>query len=158
MLANTDDFIVAFNCPVLLKEQREVFQSEWNITIQDPVSPHAGVKIRRTPGYIELSVLKHIDVLLADMGMTDCNPAKTPHLDGHDISARKDDDPRQTAASIKEFQHAVGAARFKTDTVGYQIACATSALAKHMADPSVRHWMALKKLLRLLAGKRDTNI
>jgi Reverse transcriptase (RNA-dependent DNA polymerase) len=147
MLASTDDFIVASNCPVLLKEQREAFKRECNITLQDPVSQHAGVKIRRTPGYIELSVPKHIDVLLADTRMTDCNPATTPHLDGHDMSARKDDEPRQAAEKIKEFAHAVGAARFITDTVGYQIACAKYALAKHMADSGVRHWMALKKLL-----------
>jgi hypothetical protein len=87
-------------------------------------------------------------VLLADTGMTDCNPAKTPHLDGHDMSARKDDETGLTAENIKDFQHDIGAARFITDIVGYQIACATSALAKNMADPSVRHWMALKKLLR----------
>jgi hypothetical protein len=141
MLARTEEFIVASNCRVLLKEQREAFRSEW-ITIQDPVSRQAGVKIRRTPGYIELSVPKHVDVLLADMGMTDCNPAKTPHLDGRDISARKEDEPRQTAENIKEFQHAVRAARFKTDIVGYQIACATSALVKYMAGPIVRLWKA----------------
>jgi hypothetical protein len=98
-------------------------------------------------------LLFFFDVLLADTGMTDCNPAKTPHLAGHDMSARKDDESRLTAENIKEFHHAVGAARFITYTVGYQIACATSALAKHMADPSVRHWMALKKLLRFLAAK-----
>jgi hypothetical protein len=90
--------------------------------------------------------------------MTDCNPAKTPHLEGHDMSARKDDETRQTAENIKKFQHAVGAARFPIDTVGYQIAWATFALAKHMVDPSVRHWMALKKILRFLVGKRDMNI
>jgi hypothetical protein len=73
------------------------------------------------------------------------------------MSARKDDEPRQTAENIKELQHAVGPARFITDTVGYQIASAASALAKHIADPSVRHWMALKKILRFLAGKRDMN-
>jgi hypothetical protein len=90
--------------------------------------------------------------------MTDRNPTKTPHLDGHDMSARKDDEARQTAENIKEFQHAVGAPRFITDTVAYQIVCATSALAKHVVDPSVRHWMAWKKILRFLAGKRDMNI
>jgi hypothetical protein len=42
----------------LLKEQREAFKREWNITLQDPESQHAGVKIRRKPGDIELSVPK----------------------------------------------------------------------------------------------------
>jgi hypothetical protein len=45
MLANTDDFMVASNCPVFLKEQREALKREWNITLQDLVSQHAGVKI-----------------------------------------------------------------------------------------------------------------
>jgi hypothetical protein len=45
MLASTDVFIVASNCPVFLKEQREAFKREWNITLPDLVSQHAGVKI-----------------------------------------------------------------------------------------------------------------
>jgi hypothetical protein len=74
------------------------------------------------------------------------------------MATRRADEPRATMQENKGYHKAVGAARFITDTLGYHISYATSALPKHMDDPSERHFRALKKLLRYLAGHRNLSI
>lgn len=158
LLASTDDFIISSNSLEYLAKHRAAFRKLWDVTVQSPVQQHAGIKVDITSHTIKMSVPKHIDNLLAEAGMTHSNPVTVPHIDKLDMSARREDEAPQTPESIREFQRLIGGARYIADTVGYCIAHATSALAKHMADPSTRHWQALKHLLRYLAGHRDLGI
>jgi hypothetical protein len=77
-------------------EQRNKLKQGWQITVQFPVTQHAGIKIVRTPKYIDMSAPKRIEALLVSQGMENCNPATTPTIDSQDMATRRADEPRAT--------------------------------------------------------------
>lgn len=68
-----------------------------------------------------------------------------------------DEDPL-SAADHKRHQEALGVARFISDTVGYQIALATSELAARASDRCMRHMQVLKHLGRYLKGNPNKGV
>jgi Reverse transcriptase (RNA-dependent DNA polymerase) len=74
LLASTNDFVIFSNCIAFLAEQRDKLVQEWQITVQFPVTHLAGIKIVRTPKYIDMSAPKHIEALLGSQGMGNCKP------------------------------------------------------------------------------------
>jgi Reverse transcriptase (RNA-dependent DNA polymerase) len=159
LLASTDDFLVSTNDPEYLSTLRGHLQHEWNATVQSPLTQHAGIKVNIfSNGDICLSAPKHVDTLLQQAKMTACNPTAVPHIPSHDMRARQPHEPPLAPSELKQYQRLLGITRYIADTVGYEIALATSELASHMVDPCERHEKALKRLIRYIGGRRDMSV
>jgi hypothetical protein len=80
-------------------------------------------------------------------GLQDCNTAKTPHIDGHDMSDMKTD---EDMINLKTYQSILGSCRILADTTHPKIAYITGVSGQHAHRP--RHVQAIKRILRYLAG------
>jgi hypothetical protein len=98
LIASTDDFAVSASSQSYLNIIRVPFEKEWKITIQrftaeNAIILPAGIKIQQFPdGSISMTNPKAIHRMLQAQGLQDCNPAPTPHIDGHDMSDMKTDE------------------------------------------------------------------
>jgi hypothetical protein len=80
LLASTDDFVISSSfCIAYLDEQRNKFKQECLITLQFPVTQHAGINIVRTPKYIGMSAPKHIEALFGVTGHGELQPRHDAH-------------------------------------------------------------------------------
>lgn len=158
LLADTDDFLLSSPYPSLLDKMYSQLQSEWNVVEQRPVEQHMGVAIERTAAGIKLSVRKHIESLLKDLGLEHAHPTPAPHDPRADLAARRDNEPQLTDTEKRRYNSAVGLLRFIVDTVVYDAAYIASHLARHLHDPAARHVIALERVARYLAGKRDSHL
>jgi hypothetical protein len=154
LLADTDDLLVRGSSANFLATLRVAFEREWQITIQRLTSSsaiqHTGLRITRAADTtITVSKPHTIQHLLAERGLHDCNPAPTPHLDGHEMSDSRPDQPQADRAS---FMSALGSCRFIAGTTHPQIAYSCGFLGRHMLQPAVRHMDSLKRVMRYLRG------
>jgi hypothetical protein len=71
---------------------------------------------------------KAIHRMLQAQGLQDCNPAPTPHIDGHDMSNMKTD---EDIINIKTYQSILGSCWFLADTTHPEIAYITGIAGQH---------------------------
>jgi hypothetical protein len=150
LVADTDDFLVATNSPLYLEQVRHNFIQEWQITIQNPVKQHANLLIDRTPTTLTVSNPKGIKEVLRQHGMTDCNPAPSPHVDGHNLSTCRPDE--NTPPNVQAYQGLVCSLRYFADTTHPAIAFIVGVLGRHLHQPTARHMAAAHRVLRYLRG------
>ncbi len=89
-----------------------------------------GVAVHRAPTGVRLSGRKHIDQLLQDFGLENCNPAAMHHDSKADLSAQKPEEPKLSNTDHSLHRHGVNIARFIADTVVEEIAYIPSQLAR----------------------------
>ena len=152
LLADTDDFLCTAP-PQHMDHIRRTFEQEWDVTIQrlsitNPIQ-HTGLMIAIDhTGTITVTNAKTIQSILDNMGMTDCNPAPTPHVDNEDATDKRR--PDETAADQAQYMKILGGCRFVADTTHPKTAYIAGVLGRHLADPAARHMTALKRLVRYL--------
>lgn len=132
-----------------------IFKREWDTQLQIPVSQHMDIAIQRQGKDMHLSVSKHIAQLLSMLRMEDCNPARLPHDPKGDYSLRREHEEIISDEKKTIYAQAVGLARFITDTVALEIFYINSQLARALSEPTQRHFAALKRLARYLAGRQN---
>jgi hypothetical protein len=161
LIANTDYFAVSASSQSYLNIIRVPFENEWKITIQrftaeNPTKQHARIKIQKLPdGSISMTNPKAIYSMLQAQGLQDCNPAPTPHIDGHDMSDMKAD---EDMINLKTYQSILGSCRFLADTTHPEIAYITGIGGQHAHRPTARHMQAIKRILRYLTGATNSGL
>jgi hypothetical protein len=100
-----------------------------------------------------LSQRKYITDLLHKSGMAEAKPASTP-ITATPQLLKNFGDP---LPSPTEYRALVGSLQYLSLT-RLDIAFGTNKLAQFMQNPSTMHWLALKRLLRYLAGSCDKGI
>ena len=106
-------------------------------------------------GSIKLHQDQYIQGLLKRHGMQDCNPVITP-LDTS-IKLVKTTDAEATA-DPKEYQSIVGGLMFAAIVTRPDIMCAVGQLSQFNSDPSSKHLLAAKRVLRYLKGTSKLGI
>ena len=90
----------------------------------------------------------YIRTLLDDLGMTDCNPAKTP-MD----ASRPDCDSEPVLTDRRtEYQTLIGKLLFLSICTRPDISYAVNSLAQHSSAPRQTHFDAIKRVIRYLKG------
>jgi hypothetical protein len=93
--------------------------SRLDLTPTNSIMQHAGLKIQTFPdGSICMTNQKAIQIILQAQDLQDCNPAPTPHIDGHDMGDMK---PDEAMIDIKTYQSILGRCRFLADTTHLEI-------------------------------------
>jgi hypothetical protein len=117
---------------------------------------HLGLLVaRHDKGDITIANPTLINAILTTAGLSECNPAPTPHLDGHDTSQTR---AAESPVDVKSFQSTLGACRFLADTTHPDIAFQIGVLGHAAHNPCTRHGAALKRVHRHLRGKCDTGL
>jgi hypothetical protein len=111
---------------------------------------HAGIKIRQLhDGSISITNPKATHNMFHAQGLQYCNPALTPHIDGHDRSDMKTD---EDMINLKTYQSIFGSCRFVADTIHPVIAYITGISGQHAHRPTARHMQAIMRIIRCVAG------
>ncbi len=103
---------------------------------QTPLSQHMGVAVHRIPTDVRLSVCNHIEQLLQDFGLENCNPAAMLQDSKADLSPHKPYEPKLSSTDHSLYRHGEGIARSIADTVVYEIAYIVSQLARALEPPN----------------------
>ena len=115
-----------------------------------------GIKIEyQQDGSIKIHQGDYIRTLLERHGMQDCNPVSTP-LDPS-VKLVKATEADATADST-EYASIVGGLMFAGCVTRPDIMCAIGQLSQFNSNPSSRHLMAAKRVLRYLAGTVELGI
>ncbi|CAJ2655908.1 unnamed protein product [Trifolium pratense] len=128
LLVYVDDIIVTGSSSTELSRLIATLAARFSLKDLGYLNYFLGVEVIPSAAGMFLSQRKYITDLLQKSGMTEAKPASTP------ITA--------TPPLLKNSD----------------IAFATNKLAQFMQNPSTMHWLALKRLLRYLAGSCDKGI
>lgn len=126
--------------------------------IADPTN-WLGMKIEhdREAGTLKISMKKYIDEMLAEFGMTDCKPVKTPVAPGTKL-VKTPDGEHDTAAHAFPYRSAVGGVLWPARTARPEILYSVNQCGAHSHNPGPSHVAAVKRVLRYLKGTSEMGI
>lgn len=122
-----------------------------------PISSYLGLAVHRDreKRTVKISHQRMISDLVQEYGLADCHPRQLPLSTGANLTA-SDGDPLDL--SVYPYRRLVGSLMHLSVTTRPDISYAVGVLARHMAHPTMPHWLAAKGVLRYLAGTTDTGI
>jgi hypothetical protein len=106
-------------------------------------------------GSIKIHQNQYIQQLLTRHGMQDCSPVNTPMDTSVKLTAAKDD---EALADPKEYASIVGGLTFAACVTRPDITCAVGQLSQFLNNPSSKHMLAVKRVLRYLQGTPSLGI
>ena len=127
-------------------------KSKFKITLSSG-EKYIGLEIDQAPdGSIVISQEAYVKEVLLRFNMQDCKPIGTPADPSNPLSADmspRTDDERKEMEKIP-YKQAVGALMFLACVSRLDIAFAMSVVTRFFADPGLKHWQAVKRILRNL--------
>ncbi|KAK2457784.1 putative mitochondrial protein [Trifolium repens] len=153
LLVYVDDIIVTGSSSTELSGLIATLAARFSLKDLGYLNYFLGVEVIPSAAGMFLSQRKYITDLLQKSGMTEAKPASTP-LTATPPLLKNSGDP---LPSPTEYRALVGSLQYLSLTRP-DIAFATNKLAQFMQNPSTMHWLALKRLLRYLAGSCDKGI
>lgn len=153
-----DDLIMASASKPKLEDTKAGILSKFKGRDLGDANTYLNIKIarNRTAGTLTLSTPSHITKLLHKFNLSECKTRDIPLATGADLSAATASEPPLEAKA--RYLEAVGALMYISNVARPDIALATNCLAKHMCNPTERHYQLLKQVLRYLAGTKDDGI
>lgn len=145
-----DDILVTGPSEDKIDFVKTQLKEEFEMTDSNEVDFFLGIQVRRGGGKggYAWSQEHYIEKLLEQWEMRNCEPVKTP-MDKTYLAKRK---PDENPADKHNYQSAVGSLMYLMMASRPDIAFAVSHLSKFCSDPSEKHWLAVKRLLRYLRG------
>ena len=156
---HVDDGLAGCNHPPFLTHIKTEIRKAFGIKDLGPVKSFLGVQFERNLSTRELWLHQslYIDTLLADHGLTDCNPVATP-LDPHHPLGLESDASVAAPNLLESFQRLVGSLLFLQMCTRPDLSFAVLLLSQHCASPLPRHFAAARRVLRYLKGTRDLRL
>jgi hypothetical protein len=154
-----DDGLVAGSNMIVIKKLIALLQTEFEI-VYGPADHFVGIAIHRDRlnKRIYLSAQHYIDKILAKFNMSNAHPVSLP-ADKGGIRLSKnmepvDDEERESMSKIP-YREAVGCIMYAAITLRPDIAFQAVQIAQHCENPGLKHWNAVKRVLRYLAGTKN---
>ena len=113
------------------------------------------IKYGNNDGSIKIHQNQYIQQLLTRHGMQDCSPVTTPMDTSVKLIASKDN---EALADPKEYVSIVGGLMFAACVTRPDIMCAVGQLSQFLNNPSSKHMLAVKRVLRYLQGTPSLGI
>ncbi len=107
---------------------------------------------------LKLSQENHLQSALERFGMGNANPAPTPRESGLNNIRWRHPDLSYELASNVPYRQAIGCLMFLLICKRHDIAFAVCCLAQFCEQPLNIHWVAVKRILRYIAGTRIQSI
>ena len=150
-----DDAILHARSDAALDEVLDAIKSAgYAFSRDESFSSYLGVLVDHLPdGTKKLSQPGLAKQLLDMMGMSDCNPAKTP-IAGP-LFAHKDSDPHAGSFS---YRSALGMLMYLTNNTRPECAYAVNICAQYSVDPRLPHAEAVRRICRYIKGTADQGL
>ena len=139
----------------LRDKARADIEREWEVTDLGEPTKIIGIKITRTPDSIMISSSQYIESILWKEGLTQMNTVSTPLDPNVQLVPNPKGNIRNRSNS---FARLLGELQYIANATRPDISYAVNRLASYMANPSLQHTTALKRVLRYLAGTRSLGI
>ena len=127
-----------------------------------PVGRFLGLTIKRDRNTrtLSLSQSDFVDDLVTRFKMESCHPNVIPAEPGLHLSSAMAPKNKEEEEQMKEvsYQSAVGALLYLSTTTRPDISYAVSKVARFNQNPGPQHWIAVKRIIRYLAGTKDYGI
>lgn len=105
----------------------------------------------REKGIIYLDQKKYIQQVLEKYGMLDSKPVKTPM----DLNAKFQKSEETNILHDIPYQEIIGCLLYISQITRPDISFAINMLSKYNNKPEMKHWIALKRIMRYLKGTQD---
>jgi hypothetical protein len=153
-----DDFRCLSDNAAVLDEIQAALKLEGPCKEADPTH-WLGMKIEhdRIAGTLKITQKTYIDTLLAEFGMTDCKPARTPVAPGTKLLKTPEGTIDKEAQAFP-YRKAVGAALWPARTAHPELLYAVNQCGAHTNNPNIAHVTAIKRVLRYLKGTSDLGV
>ena len=156
-----DDILLSYDDESIphIHDFKQAFFSRFASKDEGPVTQFVGIDVEydRAAGVLKISQEPLVQDLLAEYGMSDCNPVDTPMLPNtHLLSADQSSDPNKL--QTKAYQHLVGTLQYLVTGTRVDLAYVAHQLSKHLAAPGPKHQAAAIRCLRYLQGTASRGI
>lgn len=150
LLIVTDDFLI-FGTPEGVRHAKSTINKKYRTTDSGAATKFNGWKIERSASRLKLSQPELAQAVVDSANMTNCNSAPTPYYNKTDLSKRFE---HEEALDLKvyPYRHILGMLRHLADCTRPDLAFIVGVLAESQADPALRHWQAIKRVLRYVKG------
>ena len=151
-----DDAILHAHSDEVLEEVLQAIdKAGYAFSRDETFASYLGVLVEHLPdGTKKLSQPGLVRQLLDVMGMTDCNPARTP-ISGP-LFAHKDSEHHDRGSF--NYRSALGMLQYLTNNTRPEIAFATNASAQYSIDPRKPHSEAVRRICRYLKGTAEQGL
>ena len=150
------DDMLLFTMTIELKQKAITdIGNEWEITDLGTPSKIISIKLTISPDTISISSTSYINAILSRENMDNCNAVSTP-LDPNVALV-----PNPEANEINrsnDFARLLGELQYISNASRPDITYMVNRLASYTGNPSLQHYMALKRILQYLNGTRTHHI
>ncbi|KAK9078942.1 hypothetical protein SSX86_003001 [Deinandra increscens subsp. villosa] len=147
MLVYVDDVIITGNSPEFVSEVVSRLHSRFALKDLGIISNFLGIEATTHNNVLHLSQQRYLLELLQRTGLSQCKPLSTPVSSGQQLS-------KHTGVLLpdpSEYRSTVGALQYLVLTRP-EIAYAVNKASQFLQNPTDRHWIAVKRILRYLKG------
>lgn len=150
MAVYVDDINCTGNDNQLLKQEEDVFHSQFGTTGWTPTEFFQGIQVRQDDRGILLDQHHYTLRLLDHFSMSKATPVLTPLEPNAPLKARVDS--ADAPADLTEYMEAVGSLLYLSTCTRPDLTTAVSVLAQFYSNPSTKHHAAVKCVFCYLAG------
>ena len=146
-----DDFVITGSSQSLIDEFKKTLQAKYKVNDLGPLQLTLGICVLRSPesGAISLTQSAYTRRLLSKFNMSECHPATTPQI----LYNAKLGNTTDSSTVVRfPYREAVGALLYLSTCTRPDIAVAVNSVARHCNNPSEIDVIAVKRIMRYLAG------
>jgi hypothetical protein len=158
LVLHVDDIVHGFSSQTLSARLKDKLRSLWGLSGEGKLDFFLGMQVEYEKGqYARVTQRTYLEGVLRRFNMAEAHPKATPMETSLRIS--KADAPTVVDEKVKsEFQQALGSILFACVMSRPDLANACAQLGRVMSAPSAEHLIALKRVLRYIAGTLDYGI
>lgn len=158
LLVYVDDMVIMSESQAAVNQTKRDLKADFKITDLGPLSFFLGIKFERSIDGRSMNVSqeKYTERVLERFGMQDSRPVATPMAANFlslSASGPKDYKEREEV-SRHPYRAVLGCLLYIARHSRPDITFAVSVLCRSVQDPSMHHWVAVKRLMRYLRGTK----
>ena len=152
---HTDDILLATSNEAARSKVVAALSSEFKVKDMGDLKRYVGIEVEQLDRGVRLHQKSYVYVesILQRFGMTDAKPAPTPAAHGVHLTNQQCPTTAEgkAASALLPYKQAVGSLWYAANGTRLDITCPTSAAAAFSACPGQEHWIAIKRILRLVS-------
>ena len=150
-----DDLIIATSDMTLMNSFKESMKEQFKMKDLGCIKYFLGIEFTQEEGEVKMSQKRYLNKILERFGMADCKPRSTP------CEAMFDDDSvynNELYANPTHYRELVGSLIYAATSTRPDISWVVSKLSQHLSNPSNKHMVMAKQVLRYLRGTLNNKL
>ena len=153
-----DDIAFASNDPKLIDHFKKQMQASFEVKLYGELKSFIRWSFIRDRHGIVIHQRDYSLRLLTRFGMARSNAVHTPLASDADLNPRHEHEAPLALEDHHTYRALVGGLAYLATCTRHDISFAISALSRHLHDPSFRHLLQAKRVLRYISGTLDLGI